>query len=137
MTGTHRFGIWTPRRSGRRTTWRERAFVLGGLALALLGTAVLIALSTGTHLIGPLWFGAIVWTVVAQIAHVLWLGIRHKDWSGFGDCQEPDREDEHDWASRTGRYSYRRHFEDRHLHDTDHIRNHDRNPPGHGAAFSS
>ena len=65
------------------------------------------------------------------------VGIRHKDWSGFGDYPEPDREDAHDWASRTGRYSYRRHFEDRHLHDTDHIRNHDRNLPDHGAAFSS
>ena len=135
MTRTHR--IRTPRRTGRPTTWRERAFVLGGLGIALAATVVLLAFGVGAELIGPLWFAAIVWTVVAQIAHVLWLGFRHRDWSGFRQHPEPDREDEHDWASRTGRYSYRRHLEDRHLHDTDHIRNHDRHPSGHGAVFMS
>ena len=123
MTGT----LEDPAR--RRTTWRERAFVLGGLGLAALYTAAALSLSAGTEHIGPLWMAAIAWTVLASLAHVLWLGFRHRDWSAFGRYELPEDDgDADEWASRTGRYDYLRDWEDRHLHDDDHLRNHDLSP---------
>ena len=111
-----------PRRTGRRITWRERAFVLGGLGLAALYTAASLALDTGTEAVGPLWMAAIAWTVVAAIAHVLWLGLAHGDRSAF-HAYEPSEDDGEldEWSSHTGRYSWLGDMEDR-LHDDDHLR---------------
>ena len=95
-------------RAMRKTAWRERAFVLGGLGLALAGTAAILALGAGRDLIGPLWMAATAWTAAAQIAHVLWLGLRHGDWSAFEDRQLPADEDSLDWSTRTGAYAYMR-----------------------------
>ena len=132
MTRTHRRRL----RTARKTTWRERVFVLGGLGAAFGATAILLVLGTATHLIGPLWFAAIVWTVVAAIANVLWLGFRHGDWSAFRRYEpHDDGGDLLDWSTRTGRYAYMRDQHDRHRHDDDYIRNHDRHPSDHGAAF--
>ena len=99
------------RGSGRvqhATTWRERAFVLGGLGLAALATAVLLALSAGMDLIGPLWMAAVVWTAVAQAVHALWLALCRSDWSAFGACGAPVDGDTFDWSTRTGAYAYLR-----------------------------
>ena len=95
-------------RAMRKTTWRERAFVLGGPGLALAATAAILAVGAGMDLIGPLWMAATAWTAVAQIAHVLWLGLRHGDWFAFRDRQLPADEDALDWSTRTGRYAYMR-----------------------------
>ncbi len=76
--------------------------------------------------IGLCWMVAIAWTVIANIACALWRGFRHGDWSAFHGYELPeDRGDCLDWSTRTGRYSYLRHWEDRHQHDDGYLRNHD------------
>ena len=115
MTGTSQ----TP----RRTTWRERLFVLGGLALAALCTAASPVLGTGAEFVGLAWMGAIAWTVLGSLAAALWRGFRHRDWSAFRGYEFPeDREEEIDWSTRTGTYSWLGDMEDRLLHDDDHLR---------------
>ena len=92
-----------------RTTSRERLFVLGGLALAALYTAASLASGAGVEHIGPLWMAAVAWTVLASVAHVLWLGLCHGDWSPFRRYRLPDSSgDDFDWATRTGRYAHHR-----------------------------
>ena len=99
----------TSTHSRPRSTWRERAFVLGGLALAALCTAASLVLGSGVEHIGPLWLAAVAWTVLASVAHVLWLGLRHGDWSPFRRYRLPDSSGEDfDWATRTGRYAHHR-----------------------------
>ena len=124
MTGTFTdsSGAPAPAGPGAGPPGAERAFVLGGLGLAALYTAASLALDTGTEAVGPLWMAAIAWTVVAAIAHVLWLGLAHGDWSAF-HAYEPSEDDGDldEWSSHTGRYSYLGDMEDR-LHDDDHLR---------------
>ncbi len=118
----------TPRDNGpdrplRRITWRVRALVLGGLALATVYTAAALVLGAGTEHIGPLWMGAIVWTIAASLAGALWRGFRHHDWSAFSAYElPPDDDDLHEWTLRTGRYSSLREMEDELLHDDRHLR---------------
>ncbi len=89
------------------TTWRARLFVLGGLMLAALCSAAALLLDAGTDLLGPLWIGAIAWTVLASLAGALWRGFRHRDWSAFRSHELPDGRDERiDWATQTGQYAY-------------------------------
>ena len=117
MTGTNA----TP--PDRRTTGAERAFVLGGLGLAALYTVASLVLGAGTQAIGPLWMAAIAWSVLASIAHVLWLGLVHGDWSPLRNYELPEDDGDLDeWSSRTGRYDYLREWEEQHLHDDDHLR---------------
>ena len=47
----------------RRSTWGERAIVLGGPAIAALWTAVSLMLDTGMETVGAAWTIAIAWTV--------------------------------------------------------------------------
>ena len=90
-----------------RTTWRLRAFVLGGFALAALYTAASLAFGAGAEAIGPLWMAAIAWTVPASLAGGLRRGFRHRDWSAFRGYELPDGRDERiDWATQTGQYAY-------------------------------
>ena len=90
-----------------RSTWRERLFVLVGLALAALYTAASLAAGSGAEAIGPLWMAAIAWTVLAALAAALWQGLRHRDWSPFRGCALPDGCDERmDWATGTGSYAF-------------------------------
>jgi len=95
----------TPR---RRHSWRERAFVLGGFAVAALWTAVAAILGTGMEAAGPLWLVAVLWTVPSSLALALRRGFVHRDWSAFRDYQLPDNTDTIDWSARTGRYAYMR-----------------------------
>lgn len=112
-----------PGRTARRTTWRVRAFVLGGLALAAVYTAVALGLDAGAERIGRLWMAAIVWTVAASLASVLWRGFRRRDWSAFSSYELPEDDGDMDeFISRTGRYSSLGEMEDRMLHDHDHLR---------------
>ena len=106
-------------------SWRVRAFVLGGLALALVVTVFSLATGTGVRFLGGVWFWATVWTVLAAFACSLWRGFRHRDWSAFGRYDLPeDGGDRFDWSTRTGRYAWLREFEDGHLHDEDHLHGH-------------
>ena len=103
MTGT------STDRPQRRSTWRERLFVLGGIALAALYTAASVAAGTGTEAIGPLWMAAIAWTVMAALAAALWQGLRRRDWSAFRNYELADGSGEDfDWGTRTGAYAYHR-----------------------------
>ena len=107
----------------RRTTWRERLFVLGGPGLAALFTAASCVLGTGAEFLGFAWIAAIAWTVLASLAAALWRGFRHRDWSAFRGYELPeDREEEIDWSTRTGTYAWLGDMEDRLLHDDDHLR---------------
>ena len=90
-----------------RSNWRERLFVLGGLALAALYTAASLAAGSGAEAIGPLWMAAIAWTALAALSAALWQGFRRRDWSAFRGCALPDGRDERmDWATGTGSYAF-------------------------------
>ncbi|MDE0103043.1 MAG: hypothetical protein OXN89_11745 [Bryobacterales bacterium] len=109
--------------AARRITWRTRAFVLGGLALAAVCTVVPRALGAGAEHVGPLWMAAIAWTLAANLAGALWRGFRHHDWSAFSWYELPEDDgDMHDWSSRTGRYSSLGEMEDQLLRKDDHLR---------------
>ena len=93
-------------RHPRKAVWRERAFGFGGLATAVIATPALLFLEMGADFIGPLWFAAIAWTVIAAIAHGLWCGFRHGDWSAFSGYEFPDDGDGFDWSTQTGAYAF-------------------------------
>ena len=132
-----------PRDSGpaarpRLSTWRERAFVLGGLALALPVTAVLLVLGAGGEAVGFVWLVAVVWTALAGLAAALWRGLVHGDWSAFRGgsgrghgcprhaCPPDTRAEGFDWDTRTGAFAYMRIHDDRErLLDDDRLRDRD------------
>ena len=125
------------------STWRERAFVLGVLAVALPVTAVLLVLGAGGEAIGFVWLVAVVWTALAGLAAALWSGLVHGDWSAFRggsgrghgclrhECPRhafpPDtRAEGFDWDTRTGAFAYMRIHDDRErLLDDDRLRDRD------------
>ena len=105
------------------TTWRSRAFVLGGLALAAVHTAATLALDTGVEHIGPLWMAAVAWTFISSLAGALWRGFRYRDWSAFSHYELPrDDGESHEFTFKTGRHSSLHAMEDELLHDDDHLR---------------
>ena len=85
-----------------RSTWGERAFVLGGFAIAALHTPVAAALDTGMDTVGAVWMIAIAWTVPASLALALRRGIRARDWSAFGRYELPDNGELIDWTTGSG-----------------------------------
>ena len=92
-----------------RHTWRERAFVFGGIGIAAAASVTSVALGAGLEPIGPVWLAALAWTLLANIAHVLWRGFRLGDWSAFRDYEPPElNRDAIDWSTRTGAYAYMR-----------------------------
>ena len=114
------------------STPRERAFVLGGLALAPLVTAVLLVLDIDRAAIGLVWLIAVAWTAVASIAAAIRSAIVHRGRSAFdGRARRHDpfpdtRAEGFDWNTRTGRFAYMRIDEDRErLLEDDRFRNHD------------
>ena len=109
--------------SDRRISWPMRAFVLAGPGVAVLATGGALASGAGVQPLAPVWLAALAWTVLASLAGALHRGFRHRDWSAFRDCELPDGHGERfDWDTRTGSYAWMRDFEDRHLHDDDHLR---------------
>ena len=123
-TCTEQEGSLVPGRAARpAATWRARAFVLGGLALAAAYTAATLALDAGMRHIGALWMAAIAWTFAASLAGALWRGFRHGDWSAFSRYELPQDDGEsHEFTFKTGRHSSLRAMEDELLHDDDHLR---------------
>ena len=92
-----------------RSTAAERAFVFAGLAIALLASAVALASDVDMAHLGPLWLGALAWTVMASLGGALRRGLVHRDWSAFRRVPLPDgRDDRIDWVSKTGAYAYLR-----------------------------
>ena len=100
MTGTQIGNSGTVARP--RTTWRERAFVLGGFAVAVLLTPLLLALGGGADLVGAAWLAAVLWAVPSSLALALRRGFVHHDWSAFHDCELPDDTDTIDWSTKSG-----------------------------------
>jgi hypothetical protein len=95
--------------SHRRHTWRERAFVLGGIGVAAAVTAISLALGADLEPVGPVWAAAVGWTVLATIAHALWRGFRRGDWSAFrNEYEPPHHRDTLDLATGTGVGAYQR-----------------------------
>ena len=93
MTGT------STHRRQRRNSWRERLFVLGGLALAALYTAASLATGTGTEAIGPLWMAGILLDGPRPASRPPCGGVfAAANWSAFGgyelDC---GRDENFDW----------------------------------------
>ena len=75
--------------SSIRHTWRERAFVFAGIAVAGVTSAIGVPVGAGEDVLAPVWVGAIGWTVLATIAHALWRGFRLGDWSAFRGYELP------------------------------------------------
>ena len=92
---------------------RARALVLAGPALALLFTVFCITTGIGLRYLCGVWFWAVIWTFSSALAGVLWRGIRHGDWSAFRRYEFPEDDGERfDWSTRTGRYAWRRDYEE-------------------------
>ncbi len=87
-------GSPAPGRGVCRTTWRARAFVLGGLAIAAVYPAAALGLDAGAEHIGPLWVAVIARTVVASLAGALWRGFPYRDWSAFSGYELPESDGE-------------------------------------------
>ena len=94
--------------AGPRSTWGERAIVLGGPAIAVLCTAVSLMLDTGMETVGAAWTIAIAWAVVSSLALALRRGIRRRDWSAFRRYRLSGNDDLVSWSTRTGSYAYMR-----------------------------
>ena len=94
--------------TGPRSTWGERAIVLGGFAVAALSTAASLVSGAGAEAIGPLWLAATAWAVVFSLALALRRGIRRRDWSAFRRYRLSGNGDVVDWSTRTGAYAYMR-----------------------------
>ena len=106
-----------------RSTWRERAIVLGGFAVAALWTAATLMLDTGIETAGAAWLAAVVWAVLSSLALALRRGFRHRDWTAFRRHRFPDNGELVDWTTRTGRYAYLRIQEEHErLMRNDHLR---------------
>ncbi len=121
-----------PHRPPRSSTWRERAFVLAGIALAAPVSAVLLVLDIDREIVGFAWSVAIAWTALASLAAALRRGIVDGDWSAFDDrwrrhsWLRDSRSERFDWDTRTGAFAYMRIREDRQrLLEDDRLRNHD------------
>ena len=88
----------------RRTTWSERAAVLGGFALAALVTASSAATGAGIETVAAAWLAAGAWAFVSSLALALRHGLRDRDWSAFRRCELSDNGELIDWSTQSGRY---------------------------------
>ena len=76
MTGSKKV-TRTVGRTSPPVTWRERAFVLGGIGVAATAVGGAAGEELGGDILAPVWLGAAAWTVAAIPANALWRGIRH------------------------------------------------------------
>ena len=91
-----------------RSTWGERAVVLGGFAGAALWTAAALTLGAGMETVGAAWAIAIAWAAVSSFALALRRGLRTRDWSAFRRHRLPDNGDLVDWSTKTGAWAWMR-----------------------------
>lgn len=109
----------------RKPSKAARAIVLGGPALALVFTLYVLVSGNGARLLFTVWFWAVIWTFLAALAGALWRAFQG-DRSVFTGYTLPEKDaDRFEWASRTGRYAWRRDYEEGELYDDD-------GPFGHG-----
>ena len=111
-----------PHSTPRRATRRERAIVLGGIALAVPVTVAALVLDADSAVIGLVRSTAVAWTAAASLAAPLGRGLADGDRSAFRDHELPEDDGDIDeGVSRTGRYRYLRDLE-RPIRDNDHLR---------------
>ena len=113
-----RMAVWCD--SARSPAARSAWWVLGAPALALPLTFVFVVAGAPGDWTRALWLVAVLWTIGASLVQALWAGLRHGDWSAFvceasPGCQAlaGHDDDDHDFATRSGSYAYRR-IRDRH-----------------------
>ena len=93
-----------------RTTWAERAVVLGGLALAALCTPLSVATGAcpgldpgvGIENLAAAWLAATVWAALSSLVLALRRGLRHRDWRAFGRYEMTDGTELIDWSTKSG-----------------------------------
>ena len=91
---------------------RSTLWVLAPLAMAVPVSLVLTLAGAGADWIGAIWLAAMLWAIAASFVQALWPGLRHGDWSAFTYVELPRNDEEFDFFTRTGQYSYRRHQAD-------------------------
>lgn len=97
-----------------------RVIVLAGPALALLYTLFTLIGGNNFRFIPGVWFLAAIWCFLTALAGALWRAY-HGDWTAFtGYTLSEEDADDFEWASRTGRYAWRRDYEEGGLYDDDH-----------------
>lgn len=97
-----------------------RFMVLSGPAIAFLFTLYVLVSGNGARLLFAAWFWAALWSFLAALAGALWRGLRRRDWSAFTGYELPEKDcDRFDWGTRTGRYAWRRDYEEGGLYDDD------------------
>ncbi len=89
-----------------RPSWRERAVVLGGFAVAALATAPALLLGGDLEVVAALWLAAAVWAFIASLALALRRGFRDGDWSAFRRGGMTDDTELVDWSTQTGQYAW-------------------------------
>ena len=89
-----------------RPSWRERAVVLGGFAVAALATAPAFLLGGDLEVVAALWLAAAVWAFTASLALALRRGFRDGDWSAFRRRGMTDYTELADWDTQTGEYAW-------------------------------
>ena len=95
-------------RATAHTTPAERAVVLGGFALAALGTVAALLTDSGLEAVATLWLAAAVWAFVSSLVLALRRGCRHRDWSAFRHCEITDNTEAVDFCTKTGEYAWMR-----------------------------
>ena len=109
----------------RRPSALAHCLVLTGPAIAFLFTLCVLASGRGASLLFAVWFIAVIWSFLTALAGALWWAYRG-DRSAFTGYTLPEKDiDRFEWASRTGRYAWRRDYEEGGLYDDD-------GPFGHG-----
>lgn len=104
----------------RKPSAAARVIVLAGPAIALILTLCVLASGYGASLLSAAWFLAVLWSFLTALTGALWRGIRHHDWSAFTCCALPERNaDRFEWETRSGRYAWRRDYEEGGLYDDD------------------
>ena len=99
--------------------------VLAGPAIAFLLTLGVLASGLGASLLFAAWCIAAIWSFLTALGGALWRAFRG-DRSAFTGYTLPEKDaDRFEWASRTGRYAWRRDYEEGGLYDDD-------GPFGHG-----
>ena len=96
----------------RRSAVRSTLRVLGPLVIAVPISLVLGLAGAAADWMGAVWLAAVFWAIAASFVQALRQGLRHGDWSAFSDCEPPPDDEDFDFFTRTGRYSYLRHQAD-------------------------
>ena len=89
-----------------RPSWRERAAVLGGFAVAALATAPAFLIGGDLEVVAAIWLAAAVWAFIASLALALRRGFRDGDWSAFRRGELTDNTELVDWSTLTGEYAW-------------------------------